>query len=253
LIVLRLGTEAAWYFSNRSSLMQIYTIVLGPVLGLVFPITSQLLAEWDQQKYQLYQKILFKGVFLVSIPLGVMFVSFWPSVAQILFGDAFVLSWQLAQISGRFIRANVIVSVCFGFLAGNGMVMQRVKLLSVVVCLNVLMNFLFVKVLWLWLTGFILSVSLTWIILSVLSLYLLRFLSTFIQEKMFFLLNALILVIGAWWWYYVWNFFMTYTILQKILIASGYLLFITSIMVICNRSLVRAFVSELTLWLKPLK
>ncbi len=50
MVIFFLGAEKAGYYANFLSLFYMGTILIGPIMGLIFPIVSELIAKKDQKK-----------------------------------------------------------------------------------------------------------------------------------------------------------------------------------------------------------
>jgi O-antigen/teichoic acid export membrane protein len=51
IVVNVLGTEAAGLFSNFQALLMVFTLVVTPLFGLMFPVTTELITKQDTTKF----------------------------------------------------------------------------------------------------------------------------------------------------------------------------------------------------------
>lgn len=146
MIINILGPEAAGYYTNFFSLLTIYSLVITPILTLVFPIVTELITKNDHTKFKEFQNILYKYFSVFALSIGWIFFAFWPELASILFGTKFLYSGQLLVYAAPFLILNVLYIINFGILAGLGKVRQRVQVLLVALIANIIINFLLLYV-----------------------------------------------------------------------------------------------------------
>ena len=69
LIINLLGTISAGYFTNYLSMIMAYNVVSTPILTLIFPIVSEIIAKKEHSKLELLLNTLYKyfSIFALSI------------------------------------------------------------------------------------------------------------------------------------------------------------------------------------------
>jgi len=76
MIINILGPQAAGYYTNFFSLLTIYTLVITPILTLVFPIVTELITKKDHPRFQEFQNILYKYFSIFALSIGGIFFAF---------------------------------------------------------------------------------------------------------------------------------------------------------------------------------
>ncbi len=136
-----LGAEKAGYYANFLSLFYMGTILIGPIMGLIFPIVSELIAKKDQKKLWLLFSFFYSyfSVFIFSI--SVLFIVLGPEIAIALFGEKYQLSGQLLSLTWIFLIFNILSGFNFSVLAGLGKIKERVKILGISTLITVLFTY----------------------------------------------------------------------------------------------------------------
>lgn len=172
LIILVLGPEAAGYYTNFSSLMNISAIIIWPIIGLIFPMVSELTSKKDDHKIRLLFHFFYTYFFIVALSMAAILITLWPEIAVILFGERFLLSWQLLVAWGIFSVIIILTNFNFSVLAGMWKIKERVKMMAIsvgflfiVTLIGMYVWQLYWAVIWFWLA---------YLLLGVLSLVLLR-------------------------------------------------------------------------------
>lgn len=150
MIVNMLGTAQAGFFANYDSLYQTYWVLFGPLLAFLLPIVSELHAKKMMKKMTILQNYLFSYLSIFSFAYWIFLLIFWPEIAIVLFGEKFRYSWELLYLSGWFVVTNVVTSICFAILAWVWRMKERVFILVGSVIINIILNFLFIPVRWLY-------------------------------------------------------------------------------------------------------
>lgn len=169
LIVNFLWPLQAWYYSNFFSLVGMYTIIMLPILSLVFPIVTELITKKHHEKLAMFQSILYKYFSVFALSIGWLFFAFGPEIASVLFGTKFTYSGQLLAYIWPFLIFNVLTSINYWILAWFGKVKQRVIVIWWALLVNVLANVIFILGLGWWLMWAVASLILGRLILWILS------------------------------------------------------------------------------------
>jgi O-antigen/teichoic acid export membrane protein len=118
MIVNLLSPEAAGYYANFLSLSTIFNVFLGPLLGFLFPLYSELIHRDSKESIHHLNRILFTYFpafsFIVS---GFLFALAAP-LTLFLFGEKYALSAELLQHMAPFIVFNILIQITFSALAG---------------------------------------------------------------------------------------------------------------------------------------
>jgi O-antigen/teichoic acid export membrane protein len=169
LIINFLWPKDAGYYSNFFTLLGTYSIIVGPILTLLFPITTELITKNDTTKIRLLQNILYKYFSVFALSIWWLFFATGPMIACILFGTKFLPSWDLLRWIGPALIFNVLISINYSILAGRGLVKERVKILFIALIANILINVITILGLGRGLYGAVLALAGGWFVLRWLS------------------------------------------------------------------------------------
>lgn len=165
LIVNILGPLQAGYYANFFSLVGMYSIIVAPILSLVFPIMTELVTKWHHEKISMFQSILYKYFSVFALSIGGLFFAFGPEIAAILFGTKFIYSGNLLVYIWPFLIFNVLTSINYGILAGFGKVRERVIVIGRALLINIIANIVLIYFAGWWLIGAVISLILGWFVL----------------------------------------------------------------------------------------
>lgn len=90
-----------------------YTIITTPVLSLIFPIVSEIMAKRDKTKLELLQNTLYKYFSVFALSIGGLFFVLGPEITTILFGQKFLHSGELLMYSSPFLIINILFTINF--------------------------------------------------------------------------------------------------------------------------------------------
>ncbi len=207
LIIVLLGPEPAGYYSNFLSLFGITNIIVGPIIGFIFPVVSELISKKDDQKiYSLFS--FFYSYFLIAVIIFAVFLSaLGPEIALIIFNKAFVFSGELLQIGAIFSIFSILVGFNFSVLAGMGKIKERVKLLGIA---SLILTILSIGgILRMQLYGAIFAMGISYILLFILSFKILYQKITFKINRKIIIKNLIFSgLLGIGIWYLKSNFFI---------------------------------------------
>lgn len=142
LVVNRLWTEASWYFTNMLSLLNIFLVIVGPLLWLLFPIATELSTRKEKEKFQLLESTMYTHFTFLALVMWGIFLVFWQEISVLLYGEKFRFSWELLQILWPCLIFNCLSWLNFSLLAGLGKIKERFRILLVSLIINVTCNVL---------------------------------------------------------------------------------------------------------------
>jgi len=148
MIIYILWTEQAWYYTNYLSIIWIPFLILAPIFGLLFPIFSEMYSKWQNDKIYLVKSIFQKNFILIAIAFNTFFFVFAQQLAYTLFWEKFIESWVILQYSILLLVFNFLFQINFNILAGIWKVKDRVKIVSIVLVFNIIMNILLINLIW---------------------------------------------------------------------------------------------------------
>ncbi len=165
-VIAFLWSESAWYYTNFNSLFWIVSIIIWPILSLIFPMVSEIIAKKDDWKLKMiysffYTYLLIANIFLISflIPLG-------KEIGFILLWTKFAFSGVLLSYGAIFTLFSTFTWFNFNVLAGMWKIKERVKFM-VIALIVVLLTL--ISMMWIWIYGWVLALWTGYIVLWALS------------------------------------------------------------------------------------
>ena len=222
-----LWAENAWYYSNFLALFNIWITLIGPILGLIFPIVSELIEKNDKIKLWLLYSFFYNYFSIFTLSLSVLFIVLWPEISIALFGKEYLTSGILLSKVGIFLFFNLLGWFNYAVLAGMWKVKERVCITWIACILTIITAYILINlygIYWAWL-AFWLGQTYTWW----LSLYLLRKGKYSLKFNWSFITRNILLFILLWLITYFWkNHFIDiewnrwYMIVKLIIIWLGF-------------------------------
>lgn len=145
LIIYLLGARDAGYYTNYLSIIGIPFLLLTPIVGFLFPVISELHGKKNESKIIAIKGMFYKYFSMLGLVTGVFMFVFGPEISTILFGEKFRFSGTILQYSAFFIIFNFLLQIDFQILAGIGKIQKRVKILSIGLVVNIVLNFVLIK------------------------------------------------------------------------------------------------------------
>jgi len=150
LIIVVLWPEQAGYYTNFLSLFNISTILIWPIMGLIFPMVSELVTKKDTKKLSLLYKFFYTYFSVFTLFLAVFFVVLGPEFALVFFGKKFLFSGQLFSLWGIFTIFTIFVSFNFAVLSGMWKIKERVKHLLISSIFVTIMSLIWLYTIWIY-------------------------------------------------------------------------------------------------------
>ncbi|MFA7298222.1 MAG: oligosaccharide flippase family protein [Candidatus Absconditabacterales bacterium] len=205
--IVMIGPDAAGYYTNFLSLFGITTIIIGPIMGIIFPIVSELVSKKDTKKLSLLFDFFYTYFSVFSLSLAVFFIVLGPQLALVFFGHKFVFSGTLLSRSAIFIIFNILFGFNFGVLAGLGKIKERVKILLITTVLTVIITVGAIPILGVY--GAILGFSVSQLLLFILSYRILNKTTKIHIHRGFVIKNIIFIsILGSIIWYIKGNIFI---------------------------------------------
>ena len=142
LVVNKLWTEASWFFANMLSLLNIFIIIVSPILWLLFPVATELSTRNEKEKFKLLESMMYVYFTIISMIIWWIFLIFWQEISVLLYGEKFRFSWELLQILWPCLIFNCLSWLNFNLLAWLGKIKERFRILLVSLVVNVTCNVL---------------------------------------------------------------------------------------------------------------
>ncbi len=168
LLLLMRGPTETGIYSNYLSLIAIPFILLTPIIGFIFPVTSAYFGAGRMDKIRTIATTftrLFSLLGLLVLGIGVLYGG---DLGIFFFGEKFARSGEILYWSMGFILFNFLLQVNFSLLAAVGRVKKRLQIVLIGLICNIIFNL--VAIHYAGAAGSALAVGVSWIILWFLSL-----------------------------------------------------------------------------------
>ncbi len=198
--ILLLGAEQAGYYSNFLSLFGMTSTIIGPILGLIFPLVSELITKQDHTKLNHLYKFFYTYFSVFVLLICGFLIALGPEIALVLFGEKFLFSgillqrWSIASLLTLFVGFN------FSVLAGMGKIKERVKMLLIASVVVVIVSWIGMTTIDIY--GALLALWIWYLVVTVLSFRLIYQHNPFTIDWMFIIKNIIIILIlwiGLWY------------------------------------------------------
>jgi O-antigen/teichoic acid export membrane protein len=203
MVLYYIWAENAWYYSNFLSLFYIWTSLIWPIMGLIFPVVSELIEKKDNYKLWLLYSFFYNYFSVLLLSFSTLLISLWPEISIALFGKQYLTSWILLEITWIFLLFSQLWWFNYSVLAWMWKVRERVYITWIACLLTIISSYILINTLgiyWAWI-AFWLSTIYTWW----LSLYLLKKEKFSLTFNYKFIIKNIILFIILWLWIYYWK------------------------------------------------
>lgn len=191
-----LWAENAWYYSNFLSLFNIGSMLIGPIMWLIFPLVSELIEKKDDKKLWLLYSFFYNYFSIFILSFSTLFISLWPEISIALFGRQYITSGVLLAHSWIFLFFSLLAWFNYNVLAWMWKVKERVYITWVACVLTIITSYILIKLYglyWAWIS-FWLSNIYTWL----LSLILLKKEKYSLSVNWYFIVKNIILFVMLW-------------------------------------------------------
>ena len=139
-----LGVSDAWEYKNYLSLTNIPFVFLSPMIGFLYPVISEIWNTSDTTKITTIYKIF--STYMATIMLWVwwFFILTGPAIAGLLFGWAYLTSWEALYFIAPFLFLNVLIQLNFQILSGLGHIRKRIWILFWTLIINSILTLSFI-------------------------------------------------------------------------------------------------------------
>ncbi len=198
-----LGAENAWYYSNFLSLFNIWTIILGPIMGLIFPLVSELFEKKDKTKIWLLYSFFYNYFSIFILSLSTIFIVLWPEISIALFWRQYLTSGMLLTHSWIFLFFSLLSSFNYNLLAWMGKVKERVYITWVSCVLIIITSYILIKLCGIYWAG--LAFWIGYIYIWWWSLLFLRTEKYSLNFNWKFIIKNIFIFIILWIWIFLWK------------------------------------------------
>lgn len=167
MIIYLLWTSEAWYYTVYLSIITIPFMIIGPIFGFLFPLFSQLHAEWNTKKIKQVKSIFQKNFLVIALAFNILFFVFAEIIAFIFFWENFIKSGVILKYSVLLLMFNFLFQINFNILAWIWKVKDRVKIILVAFIFNFVLNIILINNIWVYWAA--LATSFWWILIWLLT------------------------------------------------------------------------------------
>lgn len=139
------GWKEAGLYANYLSLIGIFSIGIMPLVIMLVPTFTALLAQGERERLELFKTKLYSYISVFSISLSVLLFVLAPQLATLLYGDVYLASWLLLRVSVFFYTFNVLATINFTLLSALGKVRAKTLLTIGVWLLNIFLNYFLIQ------------------------------------------------------------------------------------------------------------
>lgn len=160
-----LWAENAWYYSNFLSLFNIWWILIGPIMWLIFPLVSELFEKKDKTKLWLLYSFFYNYFSIFILSLSTLFIALWPEISIALFGKEYLTSGMLLTHSWIFLFFSLLSEFNYNVLAWMGKVKERVYITWISCLLTIISAYILIKlygIYWAWLAFWLSCIYTRW-------------------------------------------------------------------------------------------
>ncbi len=138
----------AWYYTVYLSIIWIPFLLLWPIFWLLMPVFSDLHSQKKIIKIVKIKQMLTNNFIAISFVFNLLFFIFAQTIAYILFWEKYLMSWNILQYSILFLVFNFLLQINFNILAWIWKVTARVKIISIAIVINLVLNYILLNILW---------------------------------------------------------------------------------------------------------
>lgn len=137
-VIFFLGAESAWFYTNFISLFSISNFVIWPILWLVFPMISEIIAKNDNWKLKMIYSFFYTYLIIALILLISFLIPLWKETWYTLLWTKFAFSWVLLSYWVIFTLFSTITWFNFNVLAWMWKIKERVKFMWIALAVSLL-------------------------------------------------------------------------------------------------------------------
>ena len=219
-----LGAENAWYYSNFLCIFGIWSVLIGPIMWLIFPLVSELIEKTDRPKLWLLYSFFYNYFSIFILSFSILFITLWSEISIAFFGKEYLTSWILLSYVWIFLIFSLLASFNYSVLAWLWKVRERVYITWIACILTIITAYILIKlcgIYWAWI-AFGLGTLYTWWW----SLFVLKKEKFSLNLNWNFIIKNIIIFIVLWVGIFVWKKYFVdidwnrwYTIMRLIIIG----------------------------------
>lgn len=195
LVIYFLGAEQAWFFSNFLSLSNISIVLISPIIWLIFPMVSEMVSKKETKKLEMLFGFFYTFFSIFALSLAVFLIALGPEVALVLFWKKFIFSGNLLTIWSIFSVCIILTNFNFSVLAGMGKIKERVAIMGVATLFLLGANIVGMRIAGTY--GAVMAFGLSYLLLGILSWWLLRK-DISIKVNRWFIFKNVVILVAMW-------------------------------------------------------
>lgn len=169
MIIYFLWSTDAWYYTNYLSIIWIPFMLIWPIFILLFPVFSEMNAKKQHSQIKITKQLFVRSFIIIGLMFNIFFFVFSEIIAFSLFGEKFILSWEILKYSILFLLFNFLLQINFNIMAGVWKIKERLRIILIAICFNFIMNLILINSIWVY--GAALATWFGWVLIWSLSEY----------------------------------------------------------------------------------
>ena len=137
--------DNAWYYSNFLSLFNIWIVLIGPIMWLIFPLVSELIEKEDKHKLWLLYSFFYNYFSIFILSFSTLYVVLWPEISITLFGKQYLTSGVLLSQVWIFLFFYLLSWYNYSVLAGIWKVKERVYITWISCVLTIITAYILIN------------------------------------------------------------------------------------------------------------
>lgn len=137
-----LWVHDTWIYAIYLSLIGIPFIFIGPLIGFLFPVISEIWSRWDKWKVRDIFRIFSTNLSVIILWIGFLFTVSWVDISRFLFWENFAAAWIALYFITPFLIFNVLMQIHFQILGWLWYVKKRIEILLWTLLVNVIISFI---------------------------------------------------------------------------------------------------------------
>lgn len=167
MITIMLWTTEVWFYNVYLSIMRIPFLLLLPGVYFLFPVFADLIKKWEKDKIRKIHSFCYEFFAIVALFVTSFYYIFGDELTEVLFGKNYAFSWTILLYSAPFLIFDFLLQIDFQVLSASWKPRTKMFILLSAVCLNLITNYIFIKI-W-WIAGSALASWIWWIFIWLLT------------------------------------------------------------------------------------
>ena len=193
MVIYLLGAEAAGYYANFLSLFYVGSVIIWPIIWLIFPLVSELAEKDNKGKIWFLFSLFYTYFSVLTISISVLFVVFSLDISLIFFGSKYSISGYLLSRWSLFLPFHILVNFNFSVLAGMGKIVERVSIIALSSLITLVITYFLIKFYGIQWSA--ISFWISYLLLRIISLIKIRRINKFNPQRSFIIKNTIITIL----------------------------------------------------------